>query len=114
MAYSEQLADRVRGLLADRSDVEERPMFGGLTFMVRGHMCYGVHGEELVVRVHPDDERAALARRHARPMDFTTRRMRGFLTVAADGVHGDALREWIAAAVAHAETQPPKRKASRA
>ena len=83
MAYSEQLADRVRGLLADRIDVEERPMFGGLTFMVRGHMCCGVHGEELVVRVHPDDERAALARRHARPMDFTTRRMRGFLTVAA-------------------------------
>ena len=61
MAYSEQLANRVRALLAGRDDVAERPMFGGLTFMVAGHMCCGVHGDELIVRLHPDDEDAALA-----------------------------------------------------
>jgi TfoX/Sxy family transcriptional regulator of competence genes len=108
MAHSEQLADRVRALLADRDDVAERPMFGGLTFMVVGHMCCGVHGDELIVRLHPDDEDAALARPHARPMDLTARPMRGFVTVAPDGLKGSALRRWVSLAVAHAETQPPK------
>ena len=108
MAYSERLANRVRGLLSDRDDVDERPMFGGLTFMVGGHMCCGVHGDELILRLRPDDEDAALARPHARPMDFTARPMRGFVTVAPDGLKGQALRRWVGLAVAHAETQPPK------
>jgi TfoX/Sxy family transcriptional regulator of competence genes len=104
MAYSEQLANRVRALVSDRDDVDERPMFGGLTFMVGGHMCCGVHGEKLIVRLHPDDEDAALAR----PMDLTARPMRGFVTVAPDGLKGQALRRWVALAFAHAEAQPPK------
>jgi TfoX/Sxy family transcriptional regulator of competence genes len=106
MAYSEQLADRVRGLLSDRDDVAERPMFGGLTFMVGGHMCCGVHGDEVIVRLHPDDEDATLARPHARRMDFTARPMRGFVTVAPDGLIGQALRAWVALAVAHAVLRP--------
>jgi hypothetical protein len=108
MAYSEELADRVRALLKDRDDVAERPMFGGLTFMVGGHMCCGVHGDELIVRLHRDDEATALSRPHARAMDFTTRPMPGFVTVAAEGVPGGALPSWVALALAHAETQPPK------
>ena len=102
MAYSERLANRVRALLA------ERPMFGGLTFMVAGHMCCGVHGDELIVRLHRDDEDAALARPHARAMDFTGRPMLGFVTIAPGGLTGRALRRWVALAVAHAETHPPK------
>jgi TfoX/Sxy family transcriptional regulator of competence genes len=114
MAYSEQLANRVRTLLSDHDDVDERRMFGGLTFMVGGHMCCGVHGDELIVRLHPDEEDAALARPHARRMDFTARPMRGFVTVAPPGLKGRALRRWVDRALAHAETQPrkqPKRKA---
>jgi TfoX/Sxy family transcriptional regulator of competence genes len=108
MAYSERLANRVRALLCDRDDVDERPMFGGLTFMVGGHMCCGVHGDELIVRLDRDDEDAALARPHARTMDLTARPMRGFVTVAPDGLKGQALRRWVDRAVAHADTQPPK------
>jgi TfoX N-terminal domain len=48
MPYSERLAERVRALLSIRHDVDERRMFGGLTFMVGGHMCCGVHGDELI------------------------------------------------------------------
>ena len=54
MAYDEKLAARVRAIQSDRDDVAERPMFGGLTFMLGGHMCCGVHGDELIVRLHPD------------------------------------------------------------
>ena len=110
MAYDEKLADRVRGLLAGRRDVTEREMFGGLTFMVGGHMCCGVNGDELIVRLRPADAEAALDRLGARPMDFTGRPMRGFVTVRPEGLKGQALRRWVALAVEHGESLQPERK----
>ena len=108
MAYNEKLAARVRALLADRTDVSERTMFGGLTFMVAGHMCCGVNGDELIVRLDPDRGEKALAKPHARPMDFTGRPMRGFVTVQPEGLKGAQLGRWVREAVARAESLPPK------
>lgn len=108
MAYDEQLAARIRSLFADRDDVREQRMFGGLTFMVRGHMSCGVHKDELIVRLDPAREEAALARPHARPMDLTGRRMPGFVSVRPEGLRGRRLREWVEEAVARAESLPPK------
>jgi TfoX/Sxy family transcriptional regulator of competence genes len=107
MAYDEQLAARVRTLVANRTDVTERKMFGGLTFMIGGHMCCGVNGNELIVRLDPEREDEALARPHARPMDFTGRPMSGF-TVQPDGLKGSRLSRWVQEAVARAESLPPK------
>jgi TfoX N-terminal domain len=90
MAFDEQLAARVRRLLTDWSDVTERRMFGGLTFMVRGYMCCGVQGDELILRLGPDGADEALASPHARPMDFTGRPLAGFVTVSRDGLSGRA------------------------
>lgn len=104
MAYDEQLASRVRALLAGRTDVTERKMFGGLTFMIGGHMCCGVNGDELIVRLDPEREDEALSRPHARPMDFTGRRMSGFVTVQPDGLKGSRLSRWVEKAVARAES----------
>ena len=53
MAFEEELAGRVRDLLAARCDVTERRMFGGLTFMVAGDMCCGVRCDELILRLGP-------------------------------------------------------------
>jgi hypothetical protein len=108
MAYDQTLAARVRKLFAARDDVAERPMFGGLTFMLGGHMCCGVNRDELIVRVDPAKEDAALAQPHARPMDFTGRPMRGFVTVRPEGLAGPALKRWVGHAVAYAEALPPK------
>jgi TfoX/Sxy family transcriptional regulator of competence genes len=108
MAYDEHLAARVRALLADRSDVSERKMFGGLTFMVGGNMCCGVNKDELIVRLDPDHEDAALARPHARPMDFTGHHMRGFITVEPDGLDDGELDIWVHEAVARAASLPSK------
>jgi TfoX/Sxy family transcriptional regulator of competence genes len=108
MAYDEQLAARVRTLLANRTDVTERKMFGGLTFMIGGNMCCGVHRDELIVRLDPDREDEALAKPHARPMDLTGRPMRGFITVQPDGLRGDLLNRWVQEAVARAESLPTK------
>ena len=108
MAYDERLADRVRELLGERTDVTERRMFAGLTFMVGGHMCCGINGDELILRLGLEAEEKALRAPHARPMDFTRRPMRGFVTIAPDGLKGRSLGRWIAQAIAHAESLSPK------
>src|SRR5258707_7784615 len=55
MPFNEALADRIRKRMAARSDIVERKMSGGLAFLVRGHMCFGIIGSDLIVRVGPDD-----------------------------------------------------------
>jgi hypothetical protein len=83
-------------------------MFGGLTFLLGGHMCCGVHGDELILRLGPDRADRALAASHVRPMDFTGRPMRGFVTVRPEGLVGDQLRRWVELAAEFAEDLPPK------
>ena len=108
MPYDEQLAARVRALLADRADVSERKMFGGLTFMLGGNMCCGVNNDELIVRLDPEREDEALSRPHARAMDFTGRQMPGFITVRPEGLDDGRLDEWVREAVVRAALLPPK------
>jgi TfoX/Sxy family transcriptional regulator of competence genes len=108
MAYDETLAARVRVLLAGRPNVIERRMFGGLTFMVAGHMCCGVHDDTLILRLGPDGAADALAGGRARPMDFTGRALTGFVTVDSGALGGEALAEWLREAIAWAESLPPR------
>lgn len=109
MAYSQLLADRVRAALKPQRGVREKKMFGGLAFMLRGHMCCGVLGEDLVVRVGPAAYEKALARAHARPMDFTHKPMRGYVYVALKGcAKPAALRSWLTMAIAFVGSLPRK------
>jgi TfoX/Sxy family transcriptional regulator of competence genes len=109
MAYSETLADRIHALLADRVDVTQRKMFGGLAFMVGGHMACGVVGDELMLRLGEEGADAALGEQHVRPMDFTGRPMRTMVFVEPAGISQEAdLGRWINRAVQHAKSLPPK------
>ncbi len=111
MAYSEEQAKRVRSALAAVPHVEERAMFGGLSFLSAGRMVCGILGDELVVRVGAARYEESLARPHTRPMDFTGRVMRGWVYVAPAGYASDGmLAQWIAAGLDYAEKQPPKAK----
>lgn len=110
MPFDEGLAERVRDLLDGGAGVTERRMFGGLAFMVRGHMLVAIIGETLVVRTGPDLHGDALARPHAGPMTFTGRNMGGFVTVEPSGFDDDAsLRDWILLARSHVATLPMDR-----
>lgn len=100
MAFDEALAERVRGVLHGRGDVEEKKMFGGLCFMVAGTMCCGIVGEELMCRVGPEQYDDALKQPGARPMDFTGRPLRGLVYVAQTAVRTEAaLVRWVERAV---------------
>ena len=108
MAYDEKLADRVRGALDGVDGVGERKMFGGIAFMVDGHMACGIVGGDLMVRLGPDRAEAALERPHVRPMDFTGRPTTGMVFVEQSGLRGAALGRWVGEAVAFVGSLPPK------
>ncbi len=109
MAFDEALAERVREVVGKRKSVVEKRMFGGLAFMMRGHMACGVTREDLMVRVGPDAHEAALKRAGARPMDFTGRPMKGMVFVSAAGYRTKAqLAHWIGLATEYAESLPAK------
>jgi TfoX/Sxy family transcriptional regulator of competence genes len=111
MAFDEALADRIRDVLASRPEVTERKMFGGIAFMLAGNMAVGVIGEDLMVRLDPDDAEKALGEPHARPMDFTGRPAKNMVYVDAEGTASDEdLAAWVEAGAAHAASLPPRRK----
>jgi hypothetical protein len=110
VAYDEELAERVRDLLAVRADVSERKMFGGVGFMVAGNMCCGVLGEDLIVRLDPEEAEAALAEPDVRVFDYTGRPMKGWLFVGPQATAGEAaLAGWVDAAFAFAASLPVKK-----
>lgn len=110
MSYDEVLATRVRAALTDEGvRIAERTMFGGLVFMVDGHMCVGVLGDELIVRVGRDAYAATVALDHARTMDFTGRPSTNMVYVAADGVATEAdLATWVERGLAFVGTLPAR------
>jgi len=110
MAHDETLAARVRVLLAPRSGIAERRMFGGVGWLVGGHMGCAVMGDDLVVRLAPEDVPAALEDPHAGRFGRAgARPMKGFVVVAGEGVaEDDELVRWVDAGVGFAGSLPPK------
>jgi len=108
MAYDDKLADRVRAALGDRKGLDEKRMFGGLAFMLHDHMCCGIMGSELLVRVPREETGAVSKRPHVRPFDFTGKPMKSFVVVGAAGLRGVGLKRWVEECVAHVSSLPPK------
>jgi TfoX/Sxy family transcriptional regulator of competence genes len=109
MAYSEQLADRIRTTLNGERGWAERRMFGGLCFTLNGHMCCGIVGETLMLRLGEERASAALKKPHTREMDFTGRPLKGMIYLDPQGIaSARALRAWIHIALKFARTLPPK------
>ncbi|GAB7144482.1 TfoX/Sxy family protein [Mycobacterium riyadhense] len=110
MAYDTDLANRIRELLASQPGVDEKRMFGGLAFLIGGHLAVAVSGQGgLLVRVPPADTEKLLTRQHVSPMVMAGRETRGWLRVAADGVKTKRqLASWVKYGAGYAGSLPPK------
>ena len=110
MAYDEELANRIRELVAGETGVTEKRMFGGLAFLIGGNMSVAASGQGgLMVRVDPDETDALLEKPHAQPFVMRGREMRGWLRVDDEGVRTKRrLEPWVRRGVAYARTLPPK------
>ncbi|HEY3112321.1 MAG TPA: TfoX/Sxy family protein [Gemmatimonadaceae bacterium] len=110
MAFDEKLAARIRNQLGRKKGVSEKKMFGGVAFLLNGNMSCGVHGEQMIVRLAPDETDAALAQQHTRVFDLSGGRpMKGWILVEPDGLKADrALAKWVETGVSYAASLPPK------
>jgi TfoX/Sxy family transcriptional regulator of competence genes len=110
MAYDEDLAHRVRELIADETGLTEKRMFGGLAFLIGGHMSVSVSGRGgLMLRVEPEETDALLAKSHTSPMVMRGREMQGWLRVEAEGVRTKRqLERWVQRGISYARSLPPK------
>jgi TfoX/Sxy family transcriptional regulator of competence genes len=111
MAYDEDLANRIRELIAGELGITEMRMFGGLAFLVGGNMSVGASGQGgLMVRVDPEETDALVGRAHVRPFEMRGRPMQGWLRVDAEGLRTKRqLEPWVRRGVAYARSLPPKR-----
>jgi TfoX/Sxy family transcriptional regulator of competence genes len=111
MAYDEDLANRIRELIARDADVSEKRMFGGLAFLIGGRMSVAVSREGgLMVRVDPEATDTLLGKPHTRPFEMRGRPLDGWVRVDSDGLKTKRqLVPWVERGVAYARSLPPKR-----
>lgn len=107
MGYDEGLTERVRERLTDPA-VTARKMFGAIAFLTHGHMTVGVHDDELIVRLGPDDIPRALERPGVRPFVSGGRPMKNWVLVSGEMLDDPELDRWVAEASAYVSTLPPK------
>ncbi len=111
MAYDEDLADRIRELIAGEAGLTEMKMFGGRAFLIDGNMSVSASGQGgLLLRVEPEQTDALVGEPRAERFEMRGRAMDGWLRVEADGVETEAeLKRWVDRGVAYARSLPPKR-----
>ena len=109
MAYDEELAERIRGLLPD-VPVAEQKMFGGLAFLLGGHMSVVASGKGgLMLRCDPADTDRLVAEPGASRMVMRGKEMDGWLRVTSAAVaDDDDLQRWVAVGTTYARSLPPK------
>lgn len=110
MAYDEDLADRVRELLAREAKLSEKKMFGGLAFLVAGNMAVAASGQGgLLVRVDPAESGRLTESTNATFMVMRGREMHGWLRIDSGDVRTKReLARWVTRGATFARSLPPK------
>ena len=112
MAYDEDLANRIRELIAGEDGVTEQRMFGGLAFLINGNMSVAASGQGgLLLRVDPDETDSLVKKPHAERFVMRGRAMDGWLRVDAEGARTKRqIEPWVKRGVKYARSLPPKKK----
>ena len=109
MTEDEALTARIRPVLKRRKGFSEKPMFGGVCFMINGNMCAGTWKGSLIVRLGKESHEATLAEPHTKPADMAGRVMKGWALVEPAGIETEeALKSWVRRAAKFAGSLPPK------
>jgi TfoX/Sxy family transcriptional regulator of competence genes len=109
MPYDKGLAQRVRELLEEEPDFDEKKMFGGICFLLFGNMVCGIINDDLIVRIGADIYEEALKLPGTKKFDLTGKPMKGWVMVLSKALESDeTLSEWVQKAVTYVRSLPPK------
>lgn len=110
MAYDTVLAERIAQRLADEPDLTEKRMFGGLAFLLSGHLAVAASSKGgLLLRIDPEQRAELIEDPLAGPFVMQGREMAGWLRVDLDdAVADEELDRWVDLGVAYVRTLPPK------
>jgi len=110
VAYDEELAARIRALVAGEPSLTEKKMFGGLAFLVGGNMAIAASGQGgVLVRVDPAESDRLIESTNARPFEMRGRSMQGWLRVDDEDVRTKRqLAKWVELGTAYARSLPVK------
>jgi hypothetical protein len=108
--YDRGLATRLHELTAAFYDLEETRMFGGLAYMMYGHICFALWDDYLVIRIGSESANKLVDNDpHARPFDLAGKTMKGWVMIAADALGEDHdLQNYIDIAMIFTSTLPQK------
>jgi hypothetical protein len=110
MPHDITLANRVRSLLEPHLYIIEKKMFGGVGYILHGNMACGILGNDLIVRIEPENQAAMLSLPFVRPfMGRPGKPMNGWILVTPGGVAKDVdLQKWVEIGYNYASSLPPK------
>lgn len=91
MAHDTGLENRIDRLVTTLGPTTKKKMFGGVGYMVKGSMCFGIHKDSLVLRLSADNATELMTRQHVRPFDVTGRPMKGWLLISPEALNTDEL-----------------------
>lgn len=112
MAYDEFLAERIENTLkAKKVNFEAKKMMGGICYMVDDKMCIGVMKNELMARLDPLEDKQNLKQKGSHPMEFTGKRMKGYILIGPEGTDMDRdLEHWVDLCLAFNPTAKSSKK----
>lgn len=109
MAYNKAIEKCIDDLIAQWPNMEKKKMFGGVCYLTRGNMCFGIWQEYLIVRTDSATSQKQMQKDHVRPFDITGKPMKGWFMVASEGWPTDsAMSEWLTMGLEFALTLPEK------
>ena len=115
MPYSVQLEEKIDAAVARWKNLQKKKMFGGVGYLLKGHLCVGIWKDFLIVRMDKEQAAKSLKGRNVRPFDITGTAMAGWVMVQEAGWKSAAgLATWLAIAKAFAGALPAKQEKKRA
>src|SRR3954453_3116591 len=114
MAYDEELAERIRAVVAREDGLSEKRMFGGLAFLINGNMALSASGRGgLMLRCDPAASDDLVGQPHVERMVMRGREMDGWLRVDTAALEAETdLRHWVSVGVDYAKSLPAKHAAA--
>jgi TfoX/Sxy family transcriptional regulator of competence genes len=110
MAYDQDLAERIREVVAAEPGLTEKAMFGGLAFLINGNMAVSASGQGgMLLRVDPEQTASLVSEPQVRRFEMRGRQMEGWLRIDDSALDSDhELRRWVSHGVEYARSLPPK------